>query len=94
MMSMRLIQLRNDDSMESRIIKLETEQEMIKNEIKSYSEALKENTESIQELTKILIRHDEALKSNQEGSATRNAIVTGVAVGVIVFLVNSLIHII
>ena len=86
--------MRNDDSMESRIIKLETEQEMIKDEIKSYSKALKENTESIQELTKILIRHDEALKSNKEGSATRNAVLTGVMVGVVVFLVNGLIHII
>lgn len=91
---MRLIQLKSADSMESRIIKLETEQEMIKNEIKSYSEALNENTKSIQELTKILIRHDEALKKSENSSATRNAIITGVAVGVVVFLVNGLIHII
>lgn len=47
--------------MEKRIIKLETEQEMIKQELNSYSDALAENTKSIPELTKILVRHDEML---------------------------------
>lgn len=80
--------------MESRIVRLETEQEMIKQELNSYSEALKENTESIQELTKILVRHDEALTNSRHNDATRNAIITGIVVGVVVFIVTELIHII
>lgn len=80
--------------MESRIVKLETEQEMIKQELNSYSEALKENTKSIQELTKILVRHDEMLQSQKDEGATRTAIMTGVVVGVVVFLVNGLVHLI
>lgn len=80
--------------MESRIAKLETKTEMIEQELNSYSEALKENTKSIQELTKILIRHDEALKNEQTDSATRNAIITGIVVGVVVFIVTEIIHMI
>ena len=80
--------------MEKRIIRLETEQEMIKAELNSYSDALKENTKSIQELTNILIRHDEQLRQEQSDGATRNAIITGVVVGVVVFLVTELVHII
>lgn len=80
--------------MESRIVKLETEQEIIKQELNSYSEALKENTKSIQELTKIMIRHDEVLRQEEHDVATRNAILTGVVVGVVVFLVTEFVHII
>lgn len=80
--------------MESRIVKLETEQEIIKQELNSYSEALKENTKSIQELTKIMIRHDEVLRQEEGDVATRNAILTGVVVGVVVFLVTEFVHII
>ena len=80
--------------MESRIVKLETEQEIIKAELNSYSEALKENTKSIQELTKIMIRHDEVLRQEEHDVATRNAILTGVVVGVVVFLVTEFVHII
>ena len=80
--------------MESRIAKLETKTEMIEQELNSYSEALKENTKSIQELTNILIRHDEALSNSRNNDATRNAIITGVVVGVVVFIVTELIHII
>lgn len=80
--------------MESRIVKLETEQEIIKQELNSYSEALKENTKSIQELTKIMIRHDEVLRQEEDDVATRNAILTGVVVGVVVFLVTEFVHII
>lgn len=80
--------------MESRIVKLETEQEIIKAELNSYSEALKENTKSIQELTKILVRHDEVLRQEEHDDATRNAILTGVVVGVVVFLVTEFVHMI
>ena len=80
--------------MESRIVKLETEQEIIKQELNSYSEALKENTKSIQELTKIMIRHDEVLRQEEHDVATRNAILTGVVVGVVVFLVTEFVHLI
>lgn len=80
--------------MESRIVKLETKTEMIEQELNSYSEALKENTESIQELTKILVRHDEALTNSRNNDATRNAIIIGIVVGVVVFIVTELIHII
>lgn len=80
--------------MESRIVKLETEQEIIKAELNSYSEALKENTKSIQELTKILIRHDEVLRQEEHDDATNNAILTGVVVGVVVFLVTEFVHMI
>lgn len=80
--------------MESRIVKLETEQEIIKAELNSYSEALKENTKSIQELTKILVRHDEVLRQEEHDVATRNAILTGVVVGVVVFLVTEFVHMI
>lgn len=80
--------------MESRIVKLETEQEIIKQELNSYSEALKENTKSIQELTKIMIRHDEVLRQEEHDVATRNAILTGVVVGVVVFLVTEFVHMI
>ena len=80
--------------MESRIVKLETEQEIIKQELSSYSEALKENTKSIQELTKIMIRHDEVLRQEEHDVATRNAILTGVVVGVVVFLVTEFVHMI
>lgn len=80
--------------MESRIVKLETKTEMIEQELNSYSEALKENTESIQELTKILVRHDEALTNSRNDDATRNAIITGIVVGVVVFLVTEIIHLI
>ena len=80
--------------MESRITKLEVEQELLKEEINSYSEALKENTKSIQELTKILIRHDEMLQQEEKNFATRNAILTGIAVGIIVLLMGELIRII
>lgn len=80
--------------MEKRIIKLETEQEMIKQELNSYSDALKENTKSIQELTKILVRHDEMLRQDENDDATRNAVVTGIVVGVVVFLVTEIVHLI
>ena len=80
--------------MEKRIIKLETEQEMIKQELDSYADALKENTKSIQELTKILVRHDEKLQQEQNNASTRNAILTGIIVGVVILLVDGLLHII
>ena len=80
--------------MEARIVKLETKTEMIEQELNSYSEALEKNTKSIQELTKILIRHDEKLLQEQNDASTRNAILTGVIVGVVVLLVDGLIHII
>lgn len=80
--------------MEKRIIKLETEQEMIKQELDSYADALKENTKSIQELTKILVRHDEKLQQGQNNASFRNAILTGIIVGVVILLVDGLIHII
>lgn len=79
--------------MEKRIIKLETETEMIKQELNSYSDALAENTKSIQKLTEILIRHDEQLRQDEHDDATRNAIITGIVVGVVVFLVTELVHI-
>jgi len=79
---------------ESRIVKLETEQEMIKQELNSYSDALAENTKSIQRLTEIMIRHDEMLQQEQKSNITRNAILTGVAVGVVVLLVDGLVHLI
>jgi predicted NUDIX family phosphoesterase len=80
--------------MEKRIIKLETETEMIKAELNSYSDALKENTKSIQELTKIMVRHDEMLRQDENDDATRNAIITGIVVGVVVFLVTEFVHLI
>ena len=80
--------------MEKRLIKLETETEMIKQELNSYSDALAENTKSIQELTKIMIRHDEVLRQEENDVATRNAILTGIVVGVVVFLVTEFVHII
>lgn len=80
--------------MESRIIKLETEQELIKQELDSYSDALKENTKSIQELTKILVRHDEQLIQERNNESTRNAIITGIVVGVVVFVVTEVVHMI
>ena len=80
--------------MEKRIIKLETETEMIKQELNSYSDALAENTKSIQELTKIMIRHDEVLRQEEHDVQTRNAILTGVVVGVVVFLVTEFVHMI
>lgn len=80
--------------MEKRIIKLETETEMIKQELNSYSDALKENTKSIQELTKIMVRHDEMLRQDENDDATRNAIITGIVVGVVVFLVTEFVHLI
>lgn len=67
---------------------------MIKQELNSYSDALVENTKSIQELTKILARHDEVLRREEKGDATKNALLTGVAVGVIVFLVDGLVNLI
>lgn len=78
--------------MEKRLIKLETETEMIKQELNSYSDALAENTKSIQELTKIMIRHDEVLRQEEHDVATRNAILTGIVVGVVVFLVTEFVH--
>ena len=80
--------------MEKRIIKLETEQELIKQELDSYSDALKENTKSIQELTKILVRHDEQLIQERNNESTRNAIITGIVVGVVVFVVTEVVHMI
>lgn len=80
--------------MEKRLIKLETETEMIKQELNSYSDALVENTKSIQELTKILARHDEVLRREENGDATENAILAGVVVGVVVFLFTEFVRII
>jgi len=80
--------------MEKRLIKLETETEMIKQELNSYSDALAENTKSIQELTKILVRHDEVLRREENSDATRTAILTGIVVGVVVFLVTEFVHMI
>lgn len=80
--------------MEKRLIKLETETEMIKQELNSYSDALAENTKSIQKLTEIMIRHDEVLRQDENNDATRNAILTGVVVGVVVFLVTEFVHMI
>ena len=80
--------------MEKRLIKLETETEMIKQELNSYSDALAENTKSIQELTKILVRHDEVLRREENSDATRNAILTGIVVSVVVFLVTEFVHLI
>jgi len=79
---------------ESRIVRLETEQEMIKQELNGYSDALAENTKSIQRLTEIMIRHDEMLQQEQKSNITRNAILTGIAVGVVVLLVDGLVHLI
>ena len=78
--------------MERRIIKLETEQEMIKAELNSYSKALDENTKSLQKLTEILVRHDEMLRQEQNDTATRNAVITGIVVGVVVFIVTEVVH--
>ena len=80
--------------MEKRLIKLETETEMIKQELNSYSDALAENTKSIQELTKIMIRHDEVLRQDENNDAARSAILTGIVVGVVVFLVTEFVHMI
>lgn len=80
--------------MEKRLIKLETETEMIKQELNSYSDALAENTKSIQKLTEIMIRHDEVLRQEENNNATRNAILTGIVVGVVVFLVTEFVHMI
>lgn len=80
--------------MEKRIIKLETETEMIKAELNSYSDALNENTKSVQELTKILIRHDEKLRQDKDADNTRSAIITGIVVGVVVFIVTEVVHLI
>lgn len=80
--------------MEKRLIKLETETEMIKQELNSYSDALAENTKSIQKLTEILIRHDEVLRQDENSDATRSAIITGIVVGVVVFLVTEFVHMI
>ena len=80
--------------MEKRLIKLETETEMIKQELNSYSDALVENTRSIRELTKILARHDEVLRREENGDATKNAILAGVVVGVVVFLFTEFVHLI
>ncbi len=84
----------NNCWMEARIIKLETEQEMMKNDLSDYSDALRENTRSLQELKKIMVRHDEMLKTNDRSEATRNAVITGVIIGIVVFVVTELIHII
>lgn len=80
--------------MEKRLIKLETETEMIKQELNSYSDALAENTKSIQRLTEIMIRHDEMLQQQQKSNIARNAILTGIVVGVVVLLVDGLVHLI
>ena len=80
--------------MEKRLIKLETETEMIKQELNSYSDALAENTKSIQKLTEIMIRHDEVLRQEEHDVATRNALLTGVIVGVVVLLVTEFVHMI
>lgn len=80
--------------MEKRIIKLETETEMIKQELNSYSDALAENTKSIQKLTEIMIRHDEQLRQDQQDGQTQNAVVTGIVVGIVVFLVTEIVHLI
>ena len=80
--------------MEKRLIQLETETEMIKQELNSYSDALVENTKSIQELTKILARHDEVLRREENDNATRNTTLTGVVVGVVVFLFTEFVHLI
>lgn len=80
--------------MEKRLIKLETETEMIKQELNSYSDALVENTKSIQELTKILARHDEVLRREEKDDTIRNTILTGVVVGVVVFLFTEFVHLI
>ena len=80
--------------MEKRLIKLETETEMIKQELNSYSDALAENTKSIQKLTEIMIRHDEVLRQEEHDVATRNAILTGVMVGVVVLFVTEFVHMI
>ena len=87
--------LKNDEScsMESRIVRLETEQEMLKRDMSDYSDALRENTRSLQELTQSMIRHDEMLKDNERSMSTRSAIVTGVVVGIVVMMVSGLIHI-
>ena len=80
--------------MEKRLIKLETETEMIKQELNSYSDALVENTKSIQELTKILARHDEVLRREEKDNTIRNTILTGVVVGAVVFLFTEFVHLI
>ena len=80
--------------MEKRLIKLETETEMIKQELNSYSDALAENTKSIQKLTEIMIRHDEVLRQEEHDGDTRSAIIIGIGVGVVVFLVTGVVHII
>ena len=67
---------------------------MLKDDVSDYNVALRENTKSLRELTKIMVRHDEMLKENSKNSATRNAILTGVAVGVVVMLVDGLVHLI
>lgn len=86
----------NDESctMESRIVKLETEQEMLKRDMSDYGDALRENTKSLRELTEIMIRHDEMLKENERNYSSRNAIATGVVVGIVILLVDGLVHLI
>jgi hypothetical protein len=41
-----------------------------------------------------MIRHDEVLRQEESNDATRNAILTGVVVGVVVFLVTEFVHMI
>jgi len=84
----------NECCMESRIVKLEAEHDLLKDDMNNYYDALKENTHSINELCKTMIRHDEILKEQSKDSATRNAIITGVAVGIVVMFVDGLIHLI
>lgn len=87
--------LTNDTcKMEARITKIETKQEALEEIMESYSEALKENTKSIQELCRVMVRHDEMLQQQEESFATRNALLTGVTVGIVVLLIDGLIHII
>lgn len=81
-------------AMESRIVKLEAKQESLENVIESYADALKENTKSINELCKTMIRHDEMLKENEKEFATHEAVITGVVVGVVILLVDGLVHLI
>lgn len=95
-MGLNLMTLKSDEScnMESRIVRLETEQEMIKKDMSDYSVALRENTKSLQELTKIMIRHDEMLKDSERDFSTRTAIFTGIVVGVVILLIDGIVHII
>ena len=77
---------------ETRVAVLEQQQKNIYRELNKYQDALMENTRAISRLNEILASHEVELAIRNNKSNSYQSVITGVIVGVVVFLATGLIN--